>query len=733
MQELPPSPRRFNDEEGERTAAPAVARLKAEIAGHPLFEQLLSTHVACLRVATPVDQLPRLDAQLARSNEVLSNYSGVSAAAAAAEDDASYRARELHQFMMAVWKAGEGFANGSQRSITLIQQKRFAHTQVDTIIVDKFKLSNAAKDVLDCCPLDVGHMRAFVVFFFVVDTYPSRIADQFFILLKEIIRPARCWDAIKLGLSLICSKASSIWASIRRSFSAGVHGTQGLQLVPLHTILISILARGYEGWINGEANILITRGLVGRLSNTPNVGFAYEVQNVVDYLASHGVRALPGRRYDTRELMGQNWIIVPSTVTVPLQPTAVITNNLIDGRISLHFNNYQAARIPTPPRYNSRDNEESDEEQMYMVAVLTLDEEEEEEEEVFYIKKITSTAKTPRRASKGVAGYDLAIDQDYIIPPQGQELLSTGISIKTPVDTYARIAPRSSYATKGIIIGSGVLDSDYRDQGQTQFDGVPTPSGPYDLLQQYEELACYTGRTSIYNKEEHDKRSHMANIEWTAIKHILSSIRELELICQLKKSNFRKRSHFQGQDTYWQKALPAVNEAREQLQHHVRVHAMDAVIACWELEQNLQVLTGASPGEGTGATMSGDEEDQTDGDINGSDESSDGLDDMGLGYQILEFQGYKEKLADIREEILRKRRAGRLPGGTTCLLKAWWQSHSKWPYPTEEDKVTLVRQTGLQLKQINNWFINQRKRNWQNNTSSSASLKNKCRRYTKDA
>ena len=37
---------------------------------------------------------------------------------------------------------------------------------------------------------------------------------------------------------------------------------------------------------------------------------------------------------------------------------------------------------------------------------------------------------------------------------------------------------------------------------------------------------------------------------------------------------------------------------------------------------------------------------------------------------------------DIREEILRKRRAGKLPGDTTSLLKAWWQAHSKWPYPT---------------------------------------------------
>ncbi|KAG6468081.1 hypothetical protein ZIOFF_072649 [Zingiber officinale] len=67
-------------------------------------------------------------------------------------------------------------------------------------------------------------------------------------------------------------------------------------------IQISILTRGYEAWQNSEANLLITRGMVGRLSNTPNVGFAYEVQGVVDYLTSHGVNALPGRRFSIRNL-----------------------------------------------------------------------------------------------------------------------------------------------------------------------------------------------------------------------------------------------------------------------------------------------------------------------------------------------------------------------------------------------------------------------------------------------
>ncbi|MQL77714.1 hypothetical protein Taro_010120 [Colocasia esculenta] len=199
---------------------------------------------------------------------------------------------------------------------------------------------------------------------------------------------------------------------------------------------------------------------------------------------------------------------------------------------------------------------------------------------------------------------------------------------------------------------------------------------------------------------------------------------------------------------------------KEQLQQHVRVHAMEAVMACWQLEQSLQSLTvlnatqnsreyetiGVSPGEGTGATMSDDEDDLEDSETNIFDVGLDGSDSIGFGPLVpteterslmervrLELkhelkQGYKEKIVDIREEILRKRRAGKLPGDTTSVLKAWWQTHSKWPYPTEDDKARLVQETGLQLKQINNWFINQRKRNWHSNPSTSTVLKSKRKR-----
>eukprot|EP01018_Ginkgo_biloba_P019894 Gb_33705 [translate_table: standard] len=183
---------------------------------------------------------------------------------------------------------------------------------------------------------------------------------------------------------------------------------------------------------------------------------------------------------------------------------------------------------------------------------------------------------------------------------------------------------------------------------------------------------------------------------------------------------------------------------KEQLEQHVQVHAMEAVMACWELEQSLLSLTGVSPGEGTGATMSDvDEDENAESETNLFDVSFDGQDATGFGplipteneRSLMERvrkelkhelkQGYRSRIEDIREEILRKRRAGKLPGDTTSVLKTWWQSHSKWPYPTEDEKARLVQETGLQLKQINNWFINQRKRNWHSNPSSSTALKSK--------
>ncbi|CAK9181340.1 unnamed protein product, partial [Ilex paraguariensis] len=52
-----------------------TVKCKAEIVNHPLYDQLLSVHVQCLRIATPVDQLPMIDAQLAQSQHSVAKYS----------------------------------------------------------------------------------------------------------------------------------------------------------------------------------------------------------------------------------------------------------------------------------------------------------------------------------------------------------------------------------------------------------------------------------------------------------------------------------------------------------------------------------------------------------------------------------------------------------------------------------------------------------------------------------
>lgn len=49
------------------------------------------------------------------------------------------------------------------------------------------------------------------------------------------------------------------------------------------------------------------------------------------------------------------------------------------------------------------------------------------------------------------------------MPKHGKCIVKTDLSIAIPIDTYARIAPRSGLAVKNFIdTGAGVVDYDYR-------------------------------------------------------------------------------------------------------------------------------------------------------------------------------------------------------------------------------------------------------------------------------
>ncbi|KAK7348624.1 hypothetical protein VNO80_23202 [Phaseolus coccineus] len=69
-------------------------------------------------------------------------------------------------------------------------------------------------------------------------------------------------------------------------------------------------------------------------------------------------------------------------------------------------------------------------------------------------------------------------------------------------------------------------------------------------------------------------------------------------------------------------------------------------------------------------------------------------------------------IGSLKLEFSKKKKRGKLPKDARQMLLQWWNIHYKWPYPTESDKIALAKSTGLDQKQINNWFINQRKRHW---------------------
>ncbi|KAL6190405.1 hypothetical protein ACLB2K_036803 [Fragaria x ananassa] len=69
-------------------------------------------------------------------------------------------------------------------------------------------------------------------------------------------------------------------------------------------------------------------------------------------------------------------------------------------------------------------------------------------------------------------------------------------------------------------------------------------------------------------------------------------------------------------------------------------------------------------------------------------------------------------IGTLKLEFSKKKKKGKLPKEARQALLHWWSVHYKWPYPTEADKIALASSTGLDQRQINNWFINQRKRHW---------------------
>jgi hypothetical protein len=76
------------------------------------------------------------------------------------------------------------------------------------------------------------------------------------------------------------------------------------------------------------------------------------------------------------------------------------------------------------------------------------------------------------------------------------------------------------------------------------------------------------------------------------------------------------------------------------------------------------------------------------------------------------LEKYKDNIPALEEEWLNKKPKGKLPNEALVVLKEFWNERICWPYPTEDDKAAIKEKTTLDSTQVNNWFINQRKRHW---------------------
>jgi dUTP pyrophosphatase len=94
--------------------------------------------------------------------------------------------------------------------------------------------------------------------------------------------------------------------------------------------------------------------------------------------------------------------------------------------------------------------------------------------------RVSEHAKLPVKGTPGSAAHDLYSAEEVTIPPRSRKLVCTGLKLAECADyMYLRIAPRSGLAVKGIDVGAGVVDSDYR--GKVKVLLINTTEEPFDV------------------------------------------------------------------------------------------------------------------------------------------------------------------------------------------------------------------------------------------------------------
>ncbi|PIA50581.1 hypothetical protein AQUCO_01200046v1 [Aquilegia coerulea] len=186
-------------------------------------------------------------------------------------------------------------------------------------------------------------------------------------------------------------------------------------------------------------------------------------------------------------------------------------------------------------------------------------------------------------------------------------------------------------------------------------------------------------------------------------------ITRLEEACASEEAMSRVGRRNLGEDPGLDQFMEAYCEMLIKYEQELSKPFKEAMLFLSRIESQFKALTVGSSDSVCGDAF--DRNGSSEEEVDGIDSAIDPLaEDRELKGQLLrKYSGY---LGSLKQEFMKKRKKGKLPKEARQQLLDWWSKHYKWPYPSESQKLALAESTGLDQKQINNWFINQRKRHW---------------------
>ncbi|XP_076901249.1 homeobox protein knotted-1-like LET6 [Bidens hawaiensis] len=193
-------------------------------------------------------------------------------------------------------------------------------------------------------------------------------------------------------------------------------------------------------------------------------------------------------------------------------------------------------------------------------------------------------------------------------------------------------------------------------------------------------------------------------------------VERLEAACRASvmsaRSGSGSSSTIVGQDPALDQFMEAYCEMLIKYEQELSKPFKEAMLFLSRMESQFKAISvstlDSGCGEG-GMDQNGSSEEELDVEMNNSVIDPQAEDRELKGQLLRKYSGY---LGSLKQEFMKKRKKGKLPKEARQQLLDWWSRHYKWPYPSEAQKLALAESTGLDQKQINNWFINQRKRHW---------------------